>query len=319
MSQLGSLAYIFGPRMPLIIIFGVVLALIYFGVAFSGQTAGYARASRKRALGVRGGSKRKSMFSFASRGLEEKARENEEFATVMRTSPSQYNRRTLLYLLLTAGVTFIVTESIVLMISVGVVTYTWHHGRAAGRIRKEREKALRDELLPFARYISRTLERSSNMYEALGDLARTDPVTPLVASIKRALSSTQTLEAGLRAEESYATQKVVREFFEILAEGASSTSRMATTMAALNRYYELNLRVRTVYQKALQITSQARSTRMFLTGLIPFFYILAILRVGPDLMFHTFGGNVITALSVGAIAIAYLLSNRSINGVLKGF
>ena len=317
MYQLGNLAFSLSDRLPLIIMAGMILALTYFYLTFAGQTIGYQRAQRSNR---RAGRKAQtSKLTFASRGLEERARDEEEFRVINHMSSRQYTQRTILITGGVALVIFLFSFSPVFTFFVGAYTYYWYHGRASGRVRKAREASLRDELLPYAHYISRTLERNNNLYEALGDLVRSDPQTPLKTAIRRALASTRTLEAGLRAEEAYAGQKAVREFFEILAEGASSSAKVASTRAALERYHELNLRVRTVYQKALMVTSQARGTRMFLTGLIPFFYAISLVRVGPDLMFHSLGGNIITFFAGGAIAVAYAISNRSINGVLKGF
>jgi hypothetical protein len=316
MYQLGSLAFSLSDRLPVLILIGMALALAYFYLSFGGQTIGFQRAHR----GIRPGRKNQtSILSFVSRDLEEKARDEEEFRVVNGMSTRRHSQRTMLIAGGVALLTFVFSSSIVVTVFAGVYAYAWYHGRASARVRKAREKSLRDELLPFAHYISRALERNGNMYEALGDLVRSDPATPLKAAIRRALASTRTLEAGLRAEEAYAGQKAVREFFEILSEGASANAKVATTRAALERYYELNLRVRTVYQKALQATSQARSTRIFMTGLIPFFYLISLVRTGPDLMFHSLGGNIITFCAFAAISIAFLLSNRSINGVLKGF
>ena len=317
MYQLGNLAFSLSDRLSTIILIGMTLALAYFYLSFSGQTIGYQRAHRGKGRADR--KNQTSKLSFASRGLEEKARDEEEFRIVNGMSSRKYGQRTAL---ITGGATllaYLFSSSIAVTFFVGIYTYSWYHGRGSARVRKAREKSLRDELLPFAHYISRGMERNGNMSEALGDLVRTDPPTPLKSALKRALASTQTLEAGLRAEEAYAGQKAVREFFEILAEGASANAKVATTRAALERYYELNLRVRTIYQKALTITSQARNTRTFMTGLIPFFYVISLVQAGPNLLFHTMGGNIITFAAFGTITVAYLFSNRSINGVLKGF
>jgi len=318
MYFLGTFAFAYSGMLTILIGLGITLTLSYFYIAYTSATASHRRIERANPLTI-GTPKRKSIFSRMARSAEATNRDEEEFMAIMKMSSQQYGRRTIMITAVTAIFIFIGSQSFVLTIFVALYTAYWYHGRGAGKVRSAREDSFRTELLPYARYISRTLRHQSSIHEALSDLVRSDPETPLKASLKRALSSTRTLEAGLRQEAEFANQRAVKEFLQILAEGASSTQKTSTTQGALDRFFELNLRARTVYQRALQVTAQARGTRMFLTGLIPFFYVVSLLRVGPDLLFHTTGGDVITFIACGSIAIAYLISNRFINNVLKGF
>ena len=318
MYLLGSFAFSFSGLLTLLIGLGMVLTLLFFYIAYASATTSHRRTERVNPL-TTGAPKRKSLFSRVARSAEETSRDEEEFIVIMKMTSQQYGRRTIFITAGAAAFAFVWSQSFVLTIFVALYTAYWYHGRGAGKVRSAREDSFRTELLPYARYISRTLRHQSNIHEALSDLIRSDPETPLKASLKRALSSTRTLEAGLRQEAEFANQRAVKEFLQILAEGASSTQKTSTTQGALDRFFELNLRARTVYQRALQVTAQARGTRMFLTGLIPFFYVVSLLRVGPDLLFHTTGGDIITFIACGSIAIAYLISNRFINNVLKGF
>jgi hypothetical protein len=332
MYELGSFAYGWNGSLTLLVLAGFVLTLVLFYLSYVGQTPGDMRAAKSRGL-MRLGQPlpKKNLANSFDRGLEEKSREEAEFKLITGKNIKTYQTQALLLGAADAAVTIFLTYggdsnnmifhfSPVLTLFAFGGGYYWYRGRGFGMVRKVRENALRNELLPFAKYINKDLRQQRRLMDILGDLVRSDPETPLKASIKRAMSSTKTLEAGLRQEADYTplNQKAQREFFEILAEGSSTSQKSETTQQSLDRYYELNLRRRTVAQRAAQVTSQAKGTRIFFSALIPVFYFVSLSRVGPDTMFRSLGGDIITFIGCGAIAVAFLVSNRSINGATKG-
>ena len=332
MYELGSFAYGWNGSLTTLILVGFVLTLVLFYFSYVGQTQGDLRATKSRSLMNAGRpSPKKTLANSFNRGVEEKVREEAEFKLITGRSVKTYQIRALLLAAVAgAGAVFFTYggdsdniffrfSPILTLFAFGGV-YAWYRGRGFGMVKKVQANALRNELLPFAKYINKNLKQQQRLLDILGDLVRSEPETPLKASIKRAMSSTKTLEAGLRQEADYTplNQKAQREFFEILAEGASTSQKSETTQQSLDRYYELNLRRRTVAQRAAQVTSQAKGTRIFFSALIPIFYFMSFGRVGSDTMFRSIGGDIITLVGCGAIAVAFLISNRSINGATKG-
>jgi hypothetical protein len=332
MYELGSFAWGWNSSLITLVLIGFVLTLVLFYLSYVGQTQGDLRAAKSRSrMSLGRSSPKKSLTNSFDRGIEEKVREEAEFKLITgRTLKTYQIRALLLGAAAGAGAVFFTFggdsdniffrfSPILAFFAFGGV-YSWYRGRGFGLVKKVRENALKNELLPFAKYINKNLKQQQRLMDILGDLVRSDPETPLKASIKRAMSSTQTLEAGLRQEADYTplNQKAQREFFEILAEGASTSQKSETTQQSLDRYYELNLRRRTVAQRAAQVTSQAKGTRIFFSALIPIFYFMSLGRVGSETMFRSIGGDIITLVGCGAIAVAFFVSSRSINGATKG-
>ena len=315
-NSLGGLAWSLSGSLPLLIVLAFSLLAFYFYYTRVGQVTAWERA---RGQGRRTASWARRISASFVRNDQAKARFEEEFLAVMGVSSRSYLTRSLLYGLLVAMLLFVLTGSFVLTIGLGLGATYWRQSRAGGKLLKAANQALDTELLFYARHIGRSLERAVSLQESLYDLVRTDPETALKRSIRRALSSTRTLEIGLRAEAEYASQQAIREFFEILAEGATSVQRGAITRAALDRYVDLNTRRRTVFQKALTMTGQARSTRSIMLITIPIMYTISIVRSGTDLLFHTLGGNVITAFVLLCVFGALFLSNLVLSRAVKGF
>jgi len=332
MYELGSFAYGWNGSLTMLVLVGFVLTLVLFYLSYVGQTPGDLRAARgRRLIGAGRPSPKKNLAASFERGLEEKMREEAEFKLITGKSIKTYQTRALLLGAAAGAATILFTyggdsDSIFFRFSPILTlfafggTYFWYRGHGFGLVKKVQANALRNELLPFAKYINKQLKLQQRLMDILGELVRSEPETPLKASLKRAMSSTKTLAAGLRQEADYTplNQKAQREFFEILAEGASTSQKSETTQQSLDRYYELNLRRRTVAQRAAQVTSQAKGTRIFFSALIPLFYFMSLGRSGADLMFRSLGGDIITLVGCGAIAVAFLVSNRSINGATKG-
>jgi hypothetical protein len=301
---------------PILTTFCLALFAFLLYVTQIGRTSAWARA-RGREREPAAWAKRIS--ANLNSNPEERERFEEEFKAIVGRPSRQYMNRGLVITGLLTLLIWFLTNSPVLTPTIGLGFFYWWRNRAYGKLEKARNSALDNELLPYARHISRSLERSISLRDALADLIRSDPETPLKRSIRRALSSTRTLEAGLRAEAAFAGQMAIREFFEILAEGATSVQRSSVTHQALDRYIELNTRRRTVFQKALQTTAQARSTRTLLLGIIPIMYTISTLRTGSDLMWHSVGGNVVTLMVVMTLVSAFVFSNFMIKNILKDF
>lgn len=313
----GRLAYSYGDLIPILITFCLALFAFLLYVTQVGRTTAWARA-RGRERETAAWAKRISA-SFGQSNPELRARFEEEFKAIVGQPSRDYLTRGALIAAGLFALMWILTNSPVLTPSIGLGFFWWWRGRAYGKLEKARNNALDNELLPYARHVSRALERSIALRDALADLIRTEPETTLKRSIRRAISSTRTLEAGLRAEAAFTNQMSIREFFEILAEGAASVQRSAVIHQALDRYIELNTRRRTVFQKALQTTAQARSTRTMLLAIIPIMYMISTLRTGSDLMWHSIGGNVVTLMVIMTLVAAFILSDLLISNILKDF
>jgi hypothetical protein len=315
-NAFGSLAWNLSPMLPTLfaIIFGLVIFYLYYTRV--GQVGAWERA---RGQGRRTASWARRISAGFQRNNQAQARFEEEFRAVIGVSSRSYLSRSLLYGALMAMLLYLLTGSLVLTVGLGLGTAYWRQSRAGGKLTRAASQALDSELIFYARHIGRSLERSASLQESLYDLVRSDPETPLKRSLRRALASTRTLEIGLRAEAEFATQQAVREFFEILAEGATSVQRGAITRAALDRYIDLNTRRRTVFQKALTMTAQARSTRTIMLFTIPVMYMISVLRAGGDVLFHSLGGNIITAFVLLCIFGAIYVSNLVLARALRGF
>lgn len=313
---LGQLAYNYSGLIPILVTFCLAMAALILYIAQIGRTSAWAKAKgRDRPTGAL--AKRISSGLSAKPELRERA--EEEFRAIIGQPSRSYRYRGLAISVIILLLVWLLTNSPVLTVALSLGFFAWYRGRASNKIGKARNGALDNELIPYAKHISRSLERSITLRDSLADLIRSDPDTSLKRSIRRALSSTRTLEAGLRAEAAFTDQTAVREFFEILAEGATSVQRSGVTHQALDRYIDLNNRRRTVFLKALQTTAQARSTRTLLLGIIPVMYIISTLRSGTDLMWHSVGGNVVTFLVIMTLAAAFLFSNIMISGIIKDF
>ena len=116
-----------------------------------------------------------------------------------------------------------------------------------------------------------------------------------------------------------ANQDTVREFFEILADGASAARQTAMTSETLDKFSDISMQRRTAYQSAIRATGQARNTRMVLTIMVPGMLAMSVLLGSFDAMFHTTIGNVLLLVILGLLMMAYQITNMLIDSVVKGF
>jgi len=110
----------------------------------------------------------------------------------------------------------------------------------------ERELLI-SELLPYTRYVSRVLAAGGTMRDALADIVRSQPESPLTAALDRALTygdQSSDLEEGLSQAQDEDFKKAdvsTKVFFAILGTGASPTQRGPETTAALDNFFEVGL------------------------------------------------------------------------------
>jgi Flp pilus assembly protein TadB len=302
------------PFLPFLLALAVLLVILLSG---SSLLAGLpTRRSKKALAGKSSKSKVKEFFARSRRAGE---RDSAEFEAVVGMSRGFYRIRTALIAGAAAVVFYLLTGSFVPAFWAFYFMANFLHGRVAGKLTASRNAALDHELLRYAPHISRMLESGMPLGQSLASIARPDPETPVKRAIKRALAPGRHMPAALAEEAEFAHQEAIRDFFDLLAEGSSSVQRQATTKAALERYTELNLKKRTGFRRTLAMTGQIRSTRNFLLLLIPGMYVVTLLNIGPETMFGTTVGEILTFVIFGAIALAVYLSNFVIRLSMKGY
>jgi hypothetical protein len=192
-------------------------------------------------------------------------------------------------------------------------------GRASGRIDKLRAGLLGEEVVPLAQSIAANLNSGMSLTQALSETSRGQGAGGLGTSIRRAMSDPRGLEEGMREEERRSVQETIKEFFEILSDGASVARQTAITAETLEKFAEINMRRRTSYQQALRATAQARGTRTLMGLMIPGVMAISILTAGSDVMLRTTGGNMAILIVALLLNTAFLITDRQIGGVMKGF
>lgn len=245
----------------------------------------------------------------------------EEFVEAVGMPKGRYYRLALMIALIIAALSFAVFQSLALSLLGAFSFYRFRTGQAMGRLSRLRAGLLADEVLPMSRGISQSLATGQSLSQSLTEATRGDrgKVSPLKAAVRRALADARGLEEGLREEETRANQDLIKEFFEILADGATVARNQAATAETLEKFAEINQRQKTQYQLALRVTGQARGTRTMLVAIIPFVMAGSVLVSGPELMLHSTGGQVVIVLVFMMIQFATGLTNRIISGVIKGF
>ena len=245
----------------------------------------------------------------------------QEFVDATGVTRGRYLRLAFLIAFAIAAFSFAVFQSPMLSFLAALSFFSFRTAQAAGRMQRLRAGLLTDEVLPMSRAISQSLATGQSLAQALAEAARGDrgETSLLKTAVRRALADVRGLEEGLRDEESRDIQAPIKEFFEILADGASVARNQATTAETLEKFAEINQRQKAQYQLALRATGQARGTRTMLVAIIPFVMAGAILVSGPDLMLHTVGGQIIIGMVFVMVLLATGLTNRIISSVAKGF
>jgi hypothetical protein len=241
----------------------------------------------------------------------------EEFVAVMRVSPSRYMLITLGWSGLAALVCMFYLGSWGLAIATSMSLLMWRQGRSRGKMARAREESLAEELIPTAESIVESLEGGQTLIMAIREQARTMPHTTFERSIRRAAFPSGPLEDVLRGEERRAQQDVVKEFFEIMADGATTVRDTHLTTEILETFITLNARRQDAWTRAIQKTSQARGTRTLLLTIVPLIMAASTLQTGPAEMLHSSGGNLIIVIVFGLLLVAVTITNGILNSVTK--
>lgn len=296
-----------------------ILPLIFALVAIVGLAA-YVRFAppRERAWITRDGKKDRERTR-ARAMLDEKKAAAREFEMATGMTRTRHFR----IVAVAAAIAFISGTLLVGSYGVGVglaiAAFGFLTRRAGAQVAKLRSGLLADEVVPAARGLANAIASGATLTGAIGDFSRGVPETPLRISLRRALTDPRGLEDGLRAEASRPDQSVTLiEFFELLAEGASTARESAAVAEMLERFAEVSQRQRTSYQAAIRASSEATGTRAIVALLVP---------VGMAVNFFTSGGanvqspigNLLTIASAVLLYISFIVTDRVIRGVLKGF
>ena len=108
---------------------------------------------------------------------------------------------------------------------------------------KAENEALRLELLPYARYIQKSLVHGDLLTDALEDLVTSDPPTPIKERLGEALSHKSVPERFSEVLSNLSKTSPLRaegEFLAILADAVKYDDNLET-IHALDRFYETNL------------------------------------------------------------------------------
>lgn len=245
----------------------------------------------------------------------------QEFVDATGVTRGRYLRLAFLIAFAIAALSFAVFQSPILSFLAAVSFFSFRTAQAAGRMQRLRAGLLTNEVLPMSRAISQSLATGQSLPQALAEATRGErgETSLLKTAVRRALADARGLEEGLRDEESRDIQDPIKEFFEILADGASVARSQATTAETLEKFAEINQRQKAQYQLALRATGQARGTRTMLVAIPPLVMAGSLLVSGPDLMLHTVGGQIIIGMVFVMVWLATSLSNRIISSVTKGF
>jgi len=251
--------------------------------------------------------------------LDEKKAAGREFEMATGMTRARHYR----IVAIAAAVAFIAGTLLVGSYGVGVALAIAAFGflsrRAGNQVTKLRSGLLADEVVPAARGLAAAIASGATLTGAIGDFSRGVPETPLRISLRRALTDPRGLEDGLRAEAGRPEQAATLvEFFELLAEGASTARETAAVAEMLERFAEVSQRQRTSYQAAIRASSEATGTRAIVALLVP---------VGMTVNFFVSGGenvrspmgNLLTIAAAVLLYISFVVTDRVIRGVLKGF
>jgi hypothetical protein len=305
---LARLAFQFSGLWTPLLYLALLLAAVLVVQRFSARRASRRRRQpeRRRSLGARRRAQAESTLDAA------------EFEAAVGVSPSAYRLRTLVMTGVVVALTAFATGSWALMLLGGCALPYWRRGRARSKVQRARDSSLLNELLPAAEQIAYALGNQMQLGEAIRTVSDSSQPTPLQRSLRRALIATD-LETGLREEMDTTNEEILREFFEILADGASMLQTTIVTRKTLDKFVEVNEHRLDAWQRARAKTARARFTRNSMLVLVPLAVGLTASTVGPATMFGSFGGNAVIMLAGLFIALALAVSNRMLNGVMRGF
>jgi hypothetical protein len=236
-----------------------------------------------------------------------------EFQAAVGTSKRRYTRRSYLIGGAIGAILFGFLQSPAVGLVAAIITIRVLNGRAKSKLDRYRARVITEEVMPTASSIAGGLASGMSLAQAISDVVRGQGDTAMASSIRRAFTDPRGLEEGLRAEIERAHHDVVREFFEILADGASGARNTAATAATLETFVDLNQRRRSEFQLVQRATAQAKGSRTIIAGIIPFILAGSIAVGGSDTMLHTMGGNAVILAVFGLLGLAIGLTNMIID------
>lgn len=308
MTPLDLGALLFALRVPLSLAFGALaVAFVYLRLIYRGQGNWIKVRGRRREL-----RRTRPM-------LDEQAAQEREFllATGM-TRPRHYRMMGGAALAgFLAGVLLLGSWGAGIGLAIAAAGFL--NGRVNGALEKQRSGLLADEVVPAARGLAASMAAGTSLSAAVTDYARSVPETSLRTSLRRALSDPRGLEDGLRAEAGRPEQpSTIVEFFDLLAEGASTSRETAAAAETLERFAEVSQRQRSSYQAAMRVTSEARGTRTIIAMMIPVGMAVNFFSTGGSSL-RTPAGNILTVITAVLLYVSFLVTNRLIRSILRGF
>lgn len=304
--ELGQL--LFALRLPLVIAFGAfATGFVYFRFIYRGQGNWIQIRGKKREL-------RRTRVM-----LDEKAAADGEFLAATGMTRGRHYRMMAGAAGIAFLLAFVVLESWGAGIGFAIAAAGFLNGRVNGAIEKLRSGLLADEVVPAARGLAASMAAGTSLSAAVTDYARAVPETALRTSLRRALADPRGLEDGLRAEAGRPEQpSTIIEFFDLLAEGASTSRETAAAAETLERFAEVSQRQRTSYQAAMRVTSEARGTRTIIAMMIPVGMAVNFFSTGGSSL-QSFAGNILAVVTFVLLYVSFLVTDRLIRSILRGF
>jgi hypothetical protein len=251
--------------------------------------------------------------------LDEKAAAAREFQLAVGMDRQRYLRIVFAATAVAFAAGFVLLGSWGVGTAAAIAAFGFLMGRASGAVTKLRSGLLADEVVPAARGLASAMAAGSSLTAAVGDFARGVPETPLRLSLRRALADPRGLEDGLRAESGRRDQAItIVEFFELLAEGASTARETATVAETLERFADVSQRQRTSFQAAMRATSEARGTRSIVALIIPAGVLVNFFTTGGENVRSPMG-NILVIVTAILLYLSFVVTDRIIRGALKGF
>jgi len=290
--------------------------LLLLGLAFFGAVLVAVSLAPERFFVRR--ERRKRQRSVGIEDLDARLR-RVELVEAIGSTPERYQRTSLVFTLLVGLILGAVTLSWGAALAGAITVFLLRRSRLSGRVEKLRTRVLINEVIPAAQGISGALSAGMSISQALADVGRGSNPTSLQYALRRAMADSRGLEEGLRDERRRNNSDILREFYEILADGASTSRQSAMTAETLDKFADLSMARRSAYQAAIRVTAQARSTRTILTVLVPGVLVFTTLISGNTAILQHTTANVVVLAILGLIGGAYVVTNMFINDVVSGY
>ena len=146
---------------------------------------------------------------------------------------------------------------------------------------KAENEALRLELLPYAKYIQKSLVRGDQLTDALEDLVTSDPPTPIKEHLGEALSHKAVPERFTEVLRNFSAETSLRaegEFLAILADTVKYHEN-PETIHALERFYETNLAWASQMRKFEETTRLPRLVYKFVGAFVVLLPLVIVIKL----------------------------------------